>query len=169
MYVIAAPPGSAGEEGPRALARLLGRFCKTGVCFSDGIFAPPDSLFIVICRSFDHVAGSGCVLWLCEGAQPPREIGEEITAVTCGAPVPAAGRLISCGLGARDTMTVSSLTAGRAVASLLRPVQTVAGEMLEPFEISLKLPEWADVSTALSAAAILILCGITPTEFDFGI
>ena len=66
---------------------------------------------------------------------------------------------LDCGLSLRDTLTLSSLTAGSAVVSLQRPVARLDGRMLEPGEFPLSLRrEWAPFPL-LCRAGVLLLAG----------
>ena len=68
-------------------------------------------------------------------------------------------RTLTCGLSSKDTLTLSSVTAESAVICLQREIGTLGGEVLEPYEIPVKLRRAVDRMELLSLAAVLLLCG----------
>lgn len=68
-------------------------------------------------------------------------------------------RTLTCGLSSKDTLTLSSVTAESAVICLQREIGTLHGEVLEPYEIPVKLRRRIDRMELLSLAAVLLLCG----------
>ena len=59
-------------------------------------------------------------------------------------------RTLTCGLSSKDTLTLSSVTAESAVICLQREIGTLGGEVLEPYEIPVKLRRAVDRMELLS-------------------
>ena len=66
---------------------------------------------------------------------------------------------ITCGLGSRDTITLSSMAKKSAVIDLRRSVSCLDGSTVEPQEIPLRHKKTNDNFLLMATAAILILCG----------
>ncbi len=72
---------------------------------------------------------------------------------------------LDCGLSLRDTLTLSSLTAGSAVISLQRPVARLDGALIEPGDIPLALRrEWAPFPLLCRAGVLLLAGGAAALE-----
>lgn len=72
----------------------------------------------------------------------------------CGKP----NRVVTCGTGLRDTLTLSSSAGDRAVLCAQRRIPTVSGEWLEPCEFAVGL-NGRGVNAALIAAGAAAVCG----------
>jgi len=66
---------------------------------------------------------------------------------------------ITCGLAARDTISLSSMTTHSTVIDLRRGITCLDNSHAEPQEIPLRTSAPIDSFLLMSAAAILILCG----------
>lgn len=66
---------------------------------------------------------------------------------------------ITCGLFAKDTITLSSMTADSAVINLQRSIQCFSGEIAEPQEIPVRFISAPDSYLLMAVAAIFILTG----------
>ena len=166
MFVIAAPHGDKNGGAPALLAKMLDGFGGASLLCGGRLSVVGSSRFLVACCPIREVLGDSCILWLYDGAVPPLKVGENVPVLASSGPAPATSKLITYGFGARDTVTVSSISPGRAVASILRPITTLSGKLVEPSEIPLTIPPETDVLTALAAATILTLCDIALPEFD---
>ena len=80
---------------------------------------------------------------------------DELLEHVCATRLPA----ITCGLGSRDTITLSSMTAPGAVVDLRRGVTCLDGSRVEPQELPLRLEGPLDSFLLMCFAAILILSG----------
>jgi hypothetical protein len=69
---------------------------------------------------------------------------------------------ITCGLSAKDTVTLSSMRTDSAVINLQRGVTCFDGSLAEPQEIPIKRPEDADSFAVMAASAICLLAGKSP-------
>ena len=69
------------------------------------------------------------------------------------------GKVITCGLGMRDTLTFSSLTREGAVVSLGRSLRDFSGAWIEPEEFPLALGGPREPFFLLAAVAILLVSG----------
>lgn len=73
--------------------------------------------------------------------------------------LPRGIQLITCGIGPKNTVSVTSRTAGRLTLALNRSIRTIAG-MCEPLEQPVDVPEGADEYDIMAAfAAGLLLSG----------
>lgn len=66
---------------------------------------------------------------------------------------------ITCGLFARDTITLSSMNVDSAVIGIQRSISCFDGSRAEPQDIPVKLAKSVDSFTLMCAAAVLILSG----------
>lgn len=66
---------------------------------------------------------------------------------------------ITCGLFAKDTITLSSMTADSAVINLQRSIRCFSGEIAEPQEIPVRFMSAPDSYLLMAVAAIFILTG----------
>lgn len=64
---------------------------------------------------------------------------------------------IVCGMSPFDTVTVSSLSRGRAMMTVQRELPTPGGGVIEPCELPLTF-SGSDIHRALMTAAVLLLC-----------
>lgn len=68
-------------------------------------------------------------------------------------------RILDCGLSSRSTLTFSSLGKESAVVALQRRVEDINGQMVEPFELPLRLQLEHPPYPLLCCAAVIILSG----------
>jgi len=80
---------------------------------------------------------------------------DELLRFVSGTRVPA----ITCGLSARDTMTLSSMGEDSAVLNLQRSVTCFDGAVADPQEIPVKLTRSINSYTLMALACTFILCG----------
>ena len=73
--------------------------------------------------------------------------------------------VISCGMGSKNTVTLSSLNSSSLLASLQRTVTDCKGNDIFPGEFKIKLSEDYTPFAVMAAAAVLLLNGITPESF----
>lgn len=73
--------------------------------------------------------------------------------------------VISCGMNSKNTVTLSSLNSDTLFASLQRTVTDITGKEIEPEEFRIKLKKSYRPFSVMASAAVLLLCGIVPTEF----
>ena len=66
--------------------------------------------------------------------------------------------VVTCGTGQRDTLTISSVTAERAILCAQRELPTVSGLWLEPAEFAVGLKR-CTIGDAMLAAGTAALCG----------
>lgn len=74
-------------------------------------------------------------------------------------------QVLACGLSSKDTVTFSSRKETRATVSLLREVRGWNGEIVEPMDIPLDIPEKCSDYPVLAAAAAAAYFGIPPENF----
>lgn len=67
-------------------------------------------------------------------------------------------RVVTCGTGLRDTITMSSAERGRLLVCVQRELPTVKGEWIEPFEFVVNIRD-CGIGTALLAAGAVAVCG----------
>lgn len=72
---------------------------------------------------------------------------------------------ICCGLGNKNSITLSSMGNDYLFSSLQRNIQNFAGEIIEPGEYKIKLTKEYLPFSIMASIAILLLNGITPLEF----
>jgi len=73
---------------------------------------------------------------------------------------------ITCGLSARDTVTLSSISVDGAVVNLQRGMTGFYGDEIEPQEIPAIIEEEADHFALMSATVISLLCKKQPEEHN---
>lgn len=78
---------------------------------------------------------------------------------TSGIPV------ISCGMGAKNTVTLSSLGNASLLASLQRTVTDFAGNDIDPAEFKIRLTKKYSPFAVMASAAVLLILGIKPDVF----
>ncbi len=71
-------------------------------------------------------------------------------------------RVVSYGLSARDSLTVSSVNGEQILICVQREFTTLSGSVLEPQEIKLELPASLTPSCLLSAVTALLLLDFPP-------
>lgn len=69
---------------------------------------------------------------------------------------------VTCGLFAKDTLTLSSITADSAVLDVRRSIQCLDGTAVEPQEIPVRTTGRVDSFTLMAAAAVMMLTGHLP-------
>lgn len=74
-------------------------------------------------------------------------------AASCGIPA------VTCGLGSKDTFTLSSFVEHEAVLSLQRSISAFDGGVLEPVEIPVRLSQPFDHYALLALGAVLAFTG----------
>ncbi|MBD5129816.1 MAG: hypothetical protein HDT43_07820 [Ruminococcaceae bacterium] len=73
--------------------------------------------------------------------------------------IPRGIQLITCGISPKNTVSVTSRTAGRLTLSLNRGIRTVSG-ICEPLEQPVDVPENADEFDVMAAFAARVLTGL---------
>lgn len=73
--------------------------------------------------------------------------------------------VISCGMGAKNTVTLSSLGGASLLASLQRTVTDFVGNDIDPAEFKIKLTKKYSPFAVMASAAVLLLIGIKPDIF----
>lgn len=72
---------------------------------------------------------------------------------------------ICCGLGSKNSVTLSSIGSSSLFACLQRSLQKSNGEIIEQGEWKIKLTKSYQPFSVMASAAVLLLKGITPKEF----
>lgn len=67
---------------------------------------------------------------------------------------------VTCGTSTKDTLSVAALDGAVAVLSLQRSIRTLAGEIVEPRDFSVKCSAERSPHQLLSVSAVLLLSGI---------
>lgn len=73
--------------------------------------------------------------------------------------------VISCGMGAKNTITLSSFNSTTLLASLQRTVTDRSGNPLDPGEFKIILTKDYSPFAVMAATSVLLLNGITPERF----
>ncbi len=73
--------------------------------------------------------------------------------------------VISCGMSAKNTITLSSLNSDTLLATLQRTVKNIKGDEIEPAEFKIKLKKSYSHFSVMACVAILLIKGIAPREF----
>ena len=73
--------------------------------------------------------------------------------------------VISCGMGAKNSITLSSLGGAALLASLQRTVTDFKGNEIDPAEFKIKLTKSYSHFAVMSSAAVLLIMGIKPDIF----
>lgn len=164
MTEIVVAPAAQCERTAQALFEVLGQYGRAALLtdrhYLRGAGVP--EYLVIGCSGLKSVAAQPCILVLTETTL-------RIPSVPGGSAVLVLGRsgcgefsvsvqLISCGLGAKDTVTLSSLEDKRPMLSVQRPMTTLSGTVIEPMELPLPRDEGTDLFDLLAAAAIVLLC-----------
>ncbi len=73
--------------------------------------------------------------------------------------------VISCGIGAKNTVTLSSFNSDNLLASLQRTLTDNSGNEIDPCEFKIKLTKEYSPFSIMSSIAVLLINGILPFEF----
>ncbi|MEE1160609.1 MAG: hypothetical protein U0K70_00955 [Acutalibacteraceae bacterium] len=73
--------------------------------------------------------------------------------------------VITCGMGAKNTVTLSSFGDASLLASLQRTVTDFKGQDIDPAEFKIKLTKRYSPFAVMASAAVLLLIGIKPDTF----
>lgn len=73
--------------------------------------------------------------------------------------------VICCGMGAKNTITLSSLNSDTLLASLQRTITDHFGNKLYPSEFKIKLTKKYSPFSVMASTAILLLNGIMPDKY----
>ena len=74
--------------------------------------------------------------------------------------------IISCGMNPKSTITLSSVDKEKVTVSLQRIISDINGSEIEPFEFIINLKSDYSLFSVMASAAILLIYGITPNEFQ---
>lgn len=73
--------------------------------------------------------------------------------------------VISCGMNSKNTITLSSINSNTLLATLQRTITDINGNEIEPEEFRLTTNKKYQPFSIMVCIAVLLLCGIIPTEF----
>lgn len=73
--------------------------------------------------------------------------------------------VISCGISAKNTVTLSSFNSETLLASLQRSLIDNCGNPIDPCELKIKLTKNYSSFSIMASIAVLLLNGITPQQF----
>ncbi len=73
--------------------------------------------------------------------------------------------VISCGMNSKNTITLSSINSNTLLATLQRTITDINGNEIEPEEFKIKTNKEYRPFSVMACIAVLLLCGIIPTEF----
>ncbi|MCL2055623.1 MAG: hypothetical protein FWH02_00200 [Oscillospiraceae bacterium] len=133
-------------------------------------------LLLTDIKSFRQFTGDATIIVLkdCGGAQLSAIAGAKIAVVDSGngklmrhmaqTGIPA----ITCGLSAKDTITLSSMGIDGAVVNLQRSIINLHGTVIEPQEIPVHISGEADRFAVMAAAAVCLLCKKSPAGIKPG-
>ncbi|MBQ8532141.1 MAG: hypothetical protein IJ432_01750 [Clostridia bacterium] len=72
--------------------------------------------------------------------------------------------VISCGMGAKNTITLSSINSETLLTTLQRTVTDINGNEIEPEEFKIKLKKEYLPFSVMASVAVMLLCGVIPTD-----
>ncbi len=160
-----------GEPGYRKeMTRLLGRHYDILSSLDGTLIAPVRSPSLLLCEAKDYREINNCdvILLYREWLPVSARFGafEQVVAVVdsgndaLGEQISATGLpAITCGLYARDTITLSSMDTDRAVIGVQRSISCFDGTRADPQDIPVRLHRPVDPFALMSMAAVLILSG----------
>ena len=140
----------------KAVSSLGGRFTvvseykKTEIKFKSGI-----AVFIDDTDRFDNQVFPDGIIGICEDTNTAALKAFKDS----GTPV------ISSGMGAKNTVTLSSFGDASLLASLQRTVTDFKGKEIDPAEFKIKLTKKYSAFAVMAATAVLLLIGIKPDVF----
>lgn len=73
--------------------------------------------------------------------------------------------VISCGMGNKNTITLSSLGNKALLISLQRIITDISGDDIEPIDIKISVKKSYSTFSIMASAAVLLLKGIIPKQF----
>jgi len=130
-----------------------------GVCPS--CFSGDYDLFVFAQTGDDRSSGSGRTPNIrCTALLTPGDRGSEIHGI-------ASKWVVSYGLAARDSLTVSSLEPDFAVLALQRELPTLLGTVIERQELPLPIPRGTGAGGVMALYGSLLILGIPPEELAY--
>lgn len=73
--------------------------------------------------------------------------------------------VISCGMNSKNTLTLSSLNNENLFITLQRTITDIFKKEIDPSEFKIKLKKAYQPFSIMASIAIMLLCGVEPTEF----
>lgn len=73
--------------------------------------------------------------------------------------------VICCGMGTKNTITLSSINSDTLLTTLQRTVTDIKGNEIEPEEFKIKLKKNYQPFSVMASVAVMLLCGVIPKEF----
>ncbi|MBQ3052406.1 MAG: hypothetical protein IJD55_01755 [Clostridia bacterium] len=73
--------------------------------------------------------------------------------------------VISCGMNSKNTLTLSSLNNENLFITLQRTITDIFKKEIDPSEFKIKLKKDYQPFSIMASIAIMLLCGVEPTEF----
>ena len=67
---------------------------------------------------------------------------------------------VTCGMCAKETLSISSLDYGAAALSLQRSITTVSGDVVEPRDITVELHSAVSPRQMLAVCMVLLMAGV---------
>jgi len=161
--------GQKPDKPAEVLAAMLSASGGVRLHLSDGLqfVGQGECLFSVDAVSrLERLLTTDTVLVLADQTAPRRLELSPDTIVIAGADNRRArkllqgreNRVVTCGTGLRDTITMSSAERGRLLVCVQRELPTVKGDWIEPFEFVVNI-RGCGISTALLAAGTAAVCG----------
>lgn len=128
---------------------VVSQYKKTNLQFKKGI-----AVFTDETEQFKNQILPQGTIGICE------ENNKEAINLFCENKIPA----ISCGMGAKNTVTLSSLNGDCLLVSLQRKIVQTSGKSIEPAEFRIKLKKDYQPFSVMASATVLLLLGISPDE-----
>lgn len=143
----------------------MGIVIIAGECGAAELFGtvfPPSGTITVTGRIRVRSADSAVIIGKNGEAHIENALGIIVSGDDPPTDIPAGIQLITCGAGAKNTVSFSSLTESGITLSLNRSMNTAAGRC-DPLEFPAAGTGGADVFSYMSAFAAALLLGIIPT------
>lgn len=129
---------------------IISEYKKTEIKLKKGI-----AVFIDDTDRFSGQSFPAGITGICE------ESNEKALELFKGSNIP----VISCGMNAKNTVTLSSLGISSLLAALQRTVTDFRGNEVDPGEFKIKLTREYSPFSVMASAAVLLLNGIIPESF----
>lgn len=127
-----------------------------------GVLGEVPTCGVIAAESYSAVRAENSVLVLGSGASLPEKLSVFAVVADADEGFDASAlrgvAVITCGMGSRNTVSVTSKTSERITISLNRGIHTLKG-LCEPLELPLPLSEDTSDFGYMAAFAALLLCG----------
>lgn len=126
---------------------VIGVYKKTDLNIKKGV-----AVMLGVTNRFKEQKFTNSIIGICESSD------KEAVEIFSKSPI----AVISCGMGTKNTVTVSSIKENTALVTFQRNLTDIYGKTIEPAEYKIKLKGKYSEFSVMASTAILLLHGINP-------